>query len=121
MVKGLHDLRVVVMNQKMVWAHLRQPPPGRFKANVARGGKIREVAVEKLPVSVKKIVIQIARRFYQEFDNPVYCLDFGMGEKGPRIFELNDQMGFPRTWMKAKNVFLEELVKNFTLRLRGRK
>lgn len=116
-IRGLHDLRVVVVNGKMVWAHVRTPPPGSFKANVAQGGRIKEVACAKLSRSVKKIVKQIATQFYQEFDNPVYSLDFGMGKDGPRIFELNDQMGFPQWEMKTRDVFLRALISNFAMKV----
>lgn len=117
-VKSLHDLRVAVVNGKAVWSHVRTPPPGSFKANVAQGGGIKEVACAKLPVSIKKTVGQIAKRFYKEFDNPIYCLDFGVSKDGPLIFELNDQMGFPRWEMKTRDIFLEELVENFAGKLR---
>lgn len=119
-VDGLHDLRVVVANGKTVcWSHVRTPPPGSFQANVARGGKIKEVAVRKLPASIKKIVNQLAERFYQEFNNPVYSLDFGIGKDGPLIFELNDQMGFPTWEMKARDIFLRALIENFVLKLKA--
>ena len=116
-VKGLHDLRVVVINGKIVWSHVRTPPPGSFEANVARGGKIKEVACSKLPDSIKKITRRIANRFHKEFDNPVFSLDFGM-EKGPLIFEINDQIGFPLWRMKARDTFLNELIKNFAQKLK---
>jgi len=117
-VNGLHDLRVVVINGKIVWSHVRTPPPGSFEANVARGGKIKEVACSKLPDSIKKITRRIAKTFYKEFDNPVFSLDFGMEEKGPLIFEINDQIGFPLWRMKARDTFLNELIKNFAQKLK---
>jgi len=41
-------------------------------------------------------------------------LDFGINEKGePKIFEINDQIGFPRWEMKNRDVFLKALVENF--------
>jgi len=116
-VKGLHDLRVVVINGKTVWSHVRTPPPGSFEANVARGGKIKEVAYSKLPDSVKKITNQVAKIFYEEFDNPVFSLDFGMGKKKPWIFEINDQIGFPTWEMKNRDNFLKALVENFEKKL----
>lgn len=117
-VEGKHDLRVAVVNGEAVWSHVRTPPLGSFKANVAQGGKIKELSCAKLPVSVKKIVAQIARRFYQKYDNPIYSIDFGMGEKGPLIFELNDQIGFPTWEMKAREAFLQAYIKNFAMKLK---
>ncbi len=116
-VKGLHDLRVAITNGKAVWAHVRTPPPGSFKANVAQGGGIQELDPSQLPASVKKIVNQIAQQFYSQFENPSYSIDFGIGKNGPLIFELNDQIGFPTWEMKARDVFLEALVDNFAEKL----
>lgn len=116
--KGLHDLRVVVINGKVVWCHVRTPPVGSFKANVAQGGKIKEVEWGKVPEAVKKIVRELNGRFYEEFDNPIYSIDFGMGKDGPLIFELNDQVGFPLWEMKARERFLEAHIKNFSSKLK---
>lgn len=117
MVDGLHDLRVAIIDKKAVWVHIRTPPPGSFKANVAQRGEINEVSWERLPGSVKKIVSQIADKFYKEYDNPFYSIDFGMGKDGPLIFELNDQIGFPTWEMKGRDRFLNELVESFALKL----
>jgi len=117
-VEGLHDLRVAVTNGEAVWSHVRTPPSGSFQANVAQGGKIKEIACTKLPAVVKQITDQIASRFYKAYDNPSYTLDFGMTKEGPLIFEFNDQMGFPTWEMKARERFLQELVRNFALKLK---
>ena len=116
-VRGKHDLRVAVANDKAIWSHVRTPPPGSFKANVAQGGSIKELDCSKLPASVKKITFQIAEKFDQEFDNPIYSIDFGMSKNGPLIFELNDQIGFPLWEMRARDTFLQEHIKNFEEKL----
>jgi glutathione synthase/RimK-type ligase-like ATP-grasp enzyme len=110
---GKHDLRVVIINKIPVWSHIRIPPEGTLTANVARGGNLVEVDVDTIPSEVVKIVEKVAKRFYNNYDNPVYSLDFGLENGQPKIFEVNDQIGFPRVWMKAKDTFLEELIKNF--------
>jgi len=120
----LHDLRVVIVNRKVIWSHVRIPSPGSFKANVAHGGNIKEVNYQKqVPEEVKRIVNPIAKRFFEKYDNPIYSLDFGIDKaKGPFIFEINDQIGFPLWEMKARDKFLKELVKNLTSKLeRSRK
>lgn len=117
-VKGQHDLRVAVANGKAVWSHVRTPPAGSFKANVAQGGTIEELNCAKPPASIKKIVRQLAERFCQKYDNPIYSIDFGMGEKGPLIFELNDQIGFPTWEMRAREAFLQAHIKNFAMKLK---
>lgn len=116
-VEGLHDLRVTIINSKAVWAHIRTPPPGQFQANVAQGGKIKEVDLEVLPELVKQTVEKIASQFFQKYDNPVYCVDFGIEEERPLVFEINDLMGFPAWEMEAREGFLEALVNNFAQKL----
>lgn len=83
-------------------------------ANAAQGGALTEIDYQKVPGKVKKIVKNISNRFYKEYDNPIFSLDFGINEKGePKIFEINDQIGFPRWEMKNRDVFLKALVENF--------
>lgn len=111
---GLHDLRVAVVNQKVVWCHVRVPVQGTFTSNAAQGGNLTEVDYRKVPASVKEIVNKIIPKFYGNYDNPSYSLDFGIGRDGvPRIFEINDQIGFPQWDMKNRDVFLKELVESF--------
>jgi len=111
---GLHDLRVAIVNKNAVWSHVRVPEKGSFMANAAQGGILTEVDYSEVPESIKKIVGEIAEKFYIGYDNPAYSLDFGIGKNGtPKIFEINDQIGFPKWEMKARNAFLKGLVKNF--------
>jgi glutathione synthase/RimK-type ligase-like ATP-grasp enzyme len=113
-VDGLHDLRVVIINKKIVWSHVRTPTAGSLKANVAGGRNLTEVAVSLLPKNIVQIAQKIADKFYKEYDNPLFSLDFGVDEKGrPYIFEINDQIGFPLPSHFAKDLFLKELVENF--------
>lgn len=121
LVTGKHDLRVVITNNQVVWCHVRTPPAGEFTANVARGGTITEVDYQaQVPESIKKIVAQIAPVFYRQYDNPVFSLDFGFGPAGPRIFEINDRVGFPRWEMKNRDRFLMALIKNFEMKLEAK-
>ena len=111
---GNHDLRVVVINNKVVWSHIRIPASGKLLANTAQGGQLIEIDYDKAPEGVKKIVKEISNMFYKKYDNPVFSIDFGINEKGtPKIFEINDQIGFPRWEMKNRDVFLKALVENF--------
>lgn len=115
---GIHDLRVAIVNMKPVWCHVRIPPQGSFKANAAAGGTLIEVNYNSVPESVKKIVKKISEKFYQEFDNPIFSLDFGLDKNGrPWLYEINDQIGFPRWEMKKRDLFLKELIKNFKTKL----
>ena len=110
----MHDLRVAIVNNKVVWSHIRVPMEGKLLANSAQGGNLTEIDYEKAPKGVKKIVKDISNRFYKKYDNPIFSIDFGINEKGePKIFEINDQIGFPKWEMKNRDVFLNALVENF--------
>ena len=81
---------------------------------------LTEVDYELIPNSVKGIVAGVAKKFYQKYDNPIFSLDFGFDKSGkPRLFEINDQIGFPLWEMKKRDLFLKELVKNFAQKLEG--
>ncbi len=111
---GRHDIRVAIVNAKPVWCHVRIPAEGSLKANVAAGGELKELNYQKLPPSLQKIVNEISQKFFKEYDNPVYSIDFGIDKDGtPKIFEFNDQMGFPRWEMKNRDIFLKSLINNF--------
>lgn len=113
-----HDLRVAVVNQKVVWCHVRVPKEGSLMANAAQGGSLTEVDYEKVPKSVKNIVEVISRKFYNKYGNTIYSLDFGVEKDGtPKIFEINDQIGFPKWDMKEKDSFLLGLISNFKQKL----
>ena len=115
---GIHDLRVVVINSKLVWSHIRIPPCGLYKSNVAGGGQLKEVQLDDIPTSVIEIVQKISDMLYNRFDNPIYSVDFGISSNGrPYVFEINDQMGFPKPEMTNKDKFLDELIRNFKLKL----
>ncbi len=115
---GTHDLRVVIVNGKPVWCHVRVPASGSLLANAAQGGSLTEIDYERVPTSIKKAVNEVSSVFSERFNNPIYSLDFGVDKTGkPRIFEINDQMGFPKWEMKNRDVFLQALIKSFKSKL----
>jgi glutathione synthase/RimK-type ligase-like ATP-grasp enzyme len=115
---GRHDIRVVIINSKIVWSHVRTPPKGMYQANVAQGGTLREIDLKKIPAKIMEIAGKVAKTLTVRYDNPIYSLDFGVDKKGkPYLFELNDQIGFPKKDMENKDYFLEEMVKNFVSKI----
>ncbi len=115
---GRHDLRVVIVNGEVVWCHVRVPVGESLLANAAQGGNLTEVDYVKVPENVKEIVKKVSEFFSTKFDNPIYSLDFGINIDGtPKIFEINDQIGFPKWEMKNRDVFLNALVDNFKAKI----
>lgn len=115
---GRHDLRIVIINGEAVWCHVRIPSGESLLANAAQGGNLTEVDYAKVPEFVKTVVEKVSKLFLAKFDNPIYSLDFGIDKDGtPKIFEINDQMGFPKWDMKNRDNFLFSLIDNFKSKL----
>ena len=114
-VKGSHDLRVVVVNRKIVWSHVRTPKKGTLIANVSRGGQIKELNISEIPEKVMGVVAKIKNLIDKKYKNPIYSIDFGVENSIPCIFELNDQIGFPTEMMRSKEDFINALLKRLSL------
>lgn len=107
LLKGRHDMRVVVVNGQVVWATVRQPKADGLLANVAQGGSIKEIDPEKIPQTALDIVMKLAKDFAQEYYNPLFSVDLGFEEGEPFIYEINDQIGFPLPEMRWNRFTLE--------------
>lgn len=110
-IDGYHDLRVVIVNGKIVLSHVRTPKEGSLLANVAQGGSIKEIPVKDIPQFIVDAVKKIQVIIDEKFDCPLYSIDLGIQNgKEPFVFELNDQIGFPSEQMKAKEDFLDNIM-----------
>lgn len=105
-----HDVRIIIANGEMVLAHVRVPKKGSLLANVAQGGSIKEIALEKIPLQIIEIVKKVQEKIDTKFDKPLYSIDFGVSGNKPYIFELNDQIGFPAADMQNTNDFINAVV-----------
>jgi hypothetical protein len=108
--QGRHDLRVVIIDKEITLAHVRNPKEGSYLANVAQGGKIEELPIEKIPASAVKVTKKIQEIIDKKYNYPLYSIDFGFEDEKPYVFELNDQIGFPSEKMPGHTLFIERLV-----------
>jgi glutathione synthase/RimK-type ligase-like ATP-grasp enzyme len=96
-IDGLHDFRVIVVNGRIVMTSVRQPKEGSRLANVAQGGSLLEVPIEKLPDSAKEMVYKIDKKL-AIYKNRIYSVDMVFSEgKKPYLVELNSWPGFNPT------------------------
>ena len=106
-----HDLRVVLLNDKVVWITVRVPKKGSLLANVAQGGTIRDITTETLPLCVIKTVAAVQEIIAKNYDQPLlYSIDMGIENDRAYVFELNDQIGFPSENMPSHKNFIKNLV-----------
>jgi glutathione synthase/RimK-type ligase-like ATP-grasp enzyme len=91
--RQMHDLRLVFINDKVIYSYIREPQAGSYLANLAQGGKLIIVPKSKLPKSLFPI-IKYANELFQAFNPRIYSIDFMFDEnKKPWIVELNSMPG----------------------------
>jgi len=89
----MHDLRLVCVNDKIIYSYIREPKAGSFLANLAQGGKLIIVPRKKLPTSLSPIIKQ-ANEIFATFSPRIYSIDFMFDEKKkPWVVELNSMPG----------------------------
>jgi glutathione synthase/RimK-type ligase-like ATP-grasp enzyme len=91
--RGMHDLRLVFVNDKIVYSYIREPKKGSYLANLSQGGCLKIVPKNKLPKSLKPIILH-ANKLFATFKPRVYSIDIMFDEKKqPWIVELNSMPG----------------------------
>ncbi len=117
--KGSHDLRLVFVNDKFIYAYIREPKKGSYLANLAQGGSLTIVPKSKLPKSLSPIV-KHANKLFETFDPCIFCIDFMFDRnKKPWVVELNSMPGLfftpaekpsmIRVYNKLLEIFKQEL------------
>jgi glutathione synthase/RimK-type ligase-like ATP-grasp enzyme len=90
-VKGYHDLRLIIANGKIDHSHIRIPKKGLLAANVALGGKKIFIENSQIP----KKAVQIAKKIDRLFKScrpRLYSVDFLIDKnQKPYIVECNSQ------------------------------
>jgi glutathione synthase/RimK-type ligase-like ATP-grasp enzyme len=90
---GTHDLRLVFVNKKVVYAYIREPKKGNLLANLAQGGSLKIVPNKLIPASVLPI-IQKAHKIFASFSPRIYTIDIMYDtNKKPWVVELNSMPG----------------------------
>lgn len=113
--KGVHDLRLVVIDDKIIYSYYRKPASGSLLANLAQGGSMEIVPIEKLPKRIIPI-FEKAKIIFSEFEHKIYALDVMFDEKqNPWIVELNSMPGmyFAKGQEKIRSYFYKNLLAVF--------
>jgi glutathione synthase/RimK-type ligase-like ATP-grasp enzyme len=91
--KKIHDLRLIFINNKLIYSYIREPKPGNLLANLAQGGSLALVPEKKLPKSLAPI-IKHTNELFKIFNPRIFAIDFMFDEKKrPWIVELNSMPG----------------------------
>ena len=84
-VEGLHDLRLAIFDGEVLYSYFRTPPEGSLLANVSKGGRFEMIEPDTLPKEIDSVFSECGHRFYS--------IDFGYTKDGPKIIEMNSELG----------------------------
>ncbi len=92
---GRHDLRLITFGDRLIDAYFRQPAsPDGYLSNVALGGFIAQVPLEKIPTAARALAASVDASFIN-FPDRVYSSDMGLDRNGEwKLIELNSPPGF---------------------------
>lgn len=108
-----HDVRMTIMDGRLIQTYIRVPKKGSLLANVARGGSLHEFPFQKLPKSAKRIITIVDKKL-RRFGHRVYSIDIGFEDNKPYVIEINDQIGLPyKKWELYYRVWHRSLLKVF--------
>ncbi len=91
-VDGHHDLRTAIFDGEILYSYYRTPPTGSLLANVSQGGRFEMLDPSRLPadvVSISKLIDAQLAHIKHRF----YSVDYGYTKDGPRIIEMNSELG----------------------------
>ncbi|HBB37338.1 MAG: Prokaryotic glutathione synthetase, ATP-grasp domain family [Candidatus Moranbacteria bacterium GW2011_GWC1_45_18] len=92
-VKGIHDLRLIMVNNELIYSLIRQPAKGSYLANLAQGGTVTFIPLNKVPRSVFPIINQ-AKKLFESFRPRIFSIDVMFDKKKkPWVVELNSMPG----------------------------
>lgn len=115
----MHDLRLVLVNDKLVYSYIREPKEGGYLANLSQGGSLKIVPKGQLPNSLAPI-IRCANKVFETFNPRIYSIDLMFDEsQRPWIVEMNAMPGlFFSPEEKSSMIELyNELIKIFKIKL----
>lgn len=82
--KGFIDVRVILLNKKIIQAYIRIAKRGNFKCNEHQGGNLVYISKRLIPKDVLKMIPKITRKL--NFKHALYALDFIRSNNGNLYF-----------------------------------
>jgi len=117
--EGTHDLRLVFVNNELIYCYIRQPKKGSLLANVSQGGSMQIIGRQEMPTSIHQLIDDVQSTFNQ-YPQKIYTIDliFDKNQR-PWIVELNTMPGiyfYPeqKKWQDRLYIGIINLLKNNT-------
>jgi len=91
--RGRHDMRIHILNNKIFCAEYRTPPQNSLIANITRGGSLHYLAKNKIPTKATALAKKVTKRFHDILPH-FYAIDMAFDPQGkPFLIELNAKPG----------------------------
>lgn len=113
--KGPHDLRVMILNDRIFHCFLRIPVKGKLIANLSQGGKIKIVPTRRLPKNAIRL-INVIKKEFKKYPVKFYSIDIIFDEnQNPWIIEMNSRPGIilEKEELKVRKNYYDSLIKFF--------
>ncbi|MDA3836478.1 MAG: hypothetical protein PF542_02545 [Nanoarchaeota archaeon] len=110
--KSHHDLRIITHGNKISLCHIRQPQTGSLIGNSHKGASIKEIQIDKIPKFILNFYKEVHKKIIKKYPNPLYSMDLGVGDDGPKLIELNSHTAFPGDNFKCMNIFIDNLIEH---------
>ncbi|MCD6230022.1 MAG: ATP-grasp domain-containing protein [Candidatus Diapherotrites archaeon] len=120
---GLIDLRIIMLNQKIIQTYIRIAKEGNFKCNEQQGGNLVYMPINTIPKDVLTMARKIIKNLNKKLDlkHAIYSLDFIRSNNGNLYFiEGNDRPGIdwnPRK--KINEIKSKELINHIVSELKS--
>ena len=114
-VKGAHDLRVIIANEKPFYSFLRIPQKNKLISNLSHGGSVRVVPLEKLPTSIMPFIKKIQKKI-RKYKTKLYSVDMIIDDnQRPWIIEMNSRPGIllEKEELPYREYFFDNLINFF--------
>lgn len=90
-----HDLRLTFIGDSLVACYLRQPPAGKLLSNVAQGGSLRQIPLDRIPQGARALGFKVDKAM-ADYPSRTYSVDMGLHSlREWKIIELNAPPGMP--------------------------
>lgn len=118
-IKGInestHDLRLVFIENDLIYSNVKVPEKNSFLANISQGGSMKIVHADKLPKILIPLIADVQNTF-STFRNKIYTIDIMFDkEQRPWIIELNSMPGlfFSKDQYEERDRFYHALINLF--------
>jgi glutathione synthase/RimK-type ligase-like ATP-grasp enzyme len=104
---GRHDVRLYIIDSKLVLMSVRRPKAGEFLANTSQGGSIEFFSARRIPLELGQTAEQIIDKITPKVYNYFISLDFFYDGSKWLLIEVNDQPGVPAEYQtpEAKTIY----------------